>query len=282
MQRVSNSAFVVFFKKLPQLLLAGLIYSAGLSACLAVSISAAWLSGFYNMIIGGLGLIPATLLLPGLVMVVRKYGVEKQFVPVVPTFFKAVRENLKAFILHGFVLYLVVTCSVFAVLYYSSGALASPIYSMVLMIYVLFSCVLFIALFYLPLMSVTYHLRLRDLYKNAIMLVFGTILRNIAALAYAALLFGTAFLAFLSARGVLRWITLGIIALFLPLMLCYGVTAIISKGMQSSVGPFVGVTPVKKGEITEEDIEAAVEVNTEDDYVFVNGKMIRNPNKTNQ
>ena len=55
-----------------------------------------------------------------------------------------------------------------------------------LMIYVLFSCVLFIALFYLPLMSVTYHLRLRDLYKNAIMLVFGTILRNIAALAYAA------------------------------------------------------------------------------------------------
>lgn len=279
MKRFGNSAFAIFFRKFPQLLLAGAIYSAALAAFTALSFLAANLSGFYNIIIIGLGIIPASIFLPGLVMISRKYGVEKQFVPVAKTFFAAVRENYKPFILHGFVIYFIIACSTFAILYYGVGALVSPVYSMVFIIYLLFTMVLTIALFYLPLMSVTYSLRLRDLYKNSILLVFGTILRNIAALAYAILIGAVAFLCFLYTDGVFRYITLGLITLLCPLLICYGTVAIISKGMQANVGPFVGVEPVKKEAVTEEDKNAAQELNSEDDYVFVNGKMIKNPNK---
>ena len=279
MKRFGNSSFAIFFRKFPQLLLAGAIFSAFFSAFTALSFLAANLSGFYNIIIIGLGIIPSALFLPGLVMVSRKYGVEKQFVPVLKTFFASVRENFKPFILHGFVIYFIIACSTFAIMYYGVGALVSSVYSMVLIIYVLFTMVLMVALFYLPLMSVTYSLRLRDLYKNSILLVFGTILRNIGALAYTIFIGGVAFLCFLYTDGVFRYITLALVVLLCPLLICYGTTAIISKGMQENVGPFVGVQPVKKEAVTDDDIIAASELRSDDDYIFVNGKMVKNPNK---
>ena len=80
-----------------------------------------------------------------------------------------------------------------------------------------------------------------------------------------------------SARTAL-W-TLALVVLLCPLLICYGTTAIISKGMQENVGPFVGVQPVKKEAVTEDDIIAASELRSDDDYIFVNGKMVKNPNK---
>ena len=280
MRRFSKSAFAVFFKQLPKLLLAGLLFAAFLDFFMSLSIAAGKISGFYNVIVCGLGLIPASLFLPGLVIVVRKYGVEKKFVPVIPTFFSAVRSNLKQFILHGFVIYLIVACSTFAIIYYGIGALGSSVYSMIFIIYVLFTLVLTIALFYLILMAVTYELRLRDLYKNAILLVFGTILRNICALLYAAAVGAAALLAIVYTSGVWRYIAAAVVSVLCPLLLSYGVTAIISKGMQDNVGPFVGVKPEKKkSEITDEEQELANSISTGGEYVFVNGKMIKNSDK---
>ena len=61
------------------------------------------------------GIIPGMLFYAGLVTVIRKYGIENDYVPVVPTFFRAVKENRKAFLLHGFVVYAVCSCSSFAI-----------------------------------------------------------------------------------------------------------------------------------------------------------------------
>lgn len=280
MRRFSKSAFAVFFKQLPKLLLAGLLFGAFLGFFMSLSIAAGKISGFYNVIVCGLGIVPASLFLPGLVLVVRKYGVEKEFVPVIPTFFAAVRDNIKQFILHGFVIYLIAACSTFAIIYYGLGALSSSVYSMVFIIYVLFTMVLVIALFYLILMAVTYELRLRDLYKNAILLVFGTILRNICALLYALAIGAAALLAIVYTSGVWRYIAAAVVTVLCPLLVSYGATAIISKGMQENVGPFVGVRPEKKeAEITEEEQQIADSISTGGEYVFVNGKMIKNSDK---
>ena len=276
MKRFSQSAFVVFFKQLPRLLAAGALFSAFFAAFTALSILAGWLSGFYNIIVCGLGLIPSALFLPGLIMVVRKYAVEKDFVPVVPTFFAAVRDNWKQFILHGFVIYLIVACSTFAIVYYGIGAQVSPVYSMILIIYVLFTLVLMIMMFYLPVMAVTYELRLRDLYKNSLLLVFGTILRNLCALAYALIIAGVALLAVVYTRGAGRVVALTLVTALCPLLLSYGTVAIIAKGLQANVGPFVGVTPVShREEVTEEERAIADSMLSDGGYAFVNGKMIK-------
>ena len=93
MNNKKQNSFTVFFSRFPALLLAGVIFSAFFAAFMTLSISAAKLSGFDNILVWGLGIIPSSVFLPGLVMVVRKYSVEKNFVPVISTFFKAVREN---------------------------------------------------------------------------------------------------------------------------------------------------------------------------------------------
>lgn len=279
MDKFKNSSFGVFFIKFPSLIAAGLIFSGILAFSLFLSILAGRLTGFNNLIVYSLGLIPATMFLPGLVMIVRKYAVEKSFVPVVSTFFSAVRNNIKQFIFHSFIMYLITACSTFAIIYYGLGSFAGPVFGMVFIIYILFVLILTIAMFYLPLMAVTYELRFRDLYKNSILLVFGTILRNIAALFYAAVLSFLALLFFLYTNGVFRYISLAVIIVLYPLMLCYGVIPLISKGVQENVGHFVGVEAAPKNEVTEEDKAAAMNIRSDGDYVFVNGKMIKNPNK---
>ena len=57
------------------------------------------------------------------------------------------------------------------------------------------------------------------------------------------------------------------------MLITYIEVSMVSKGLIESVGDFVD--PVK------EEVIAAplVTENTEDDYIFVNGRMIKNPNK---
>ena len=164
MNNKKQNSFTVFFSRFPALLLAGVIFSAFFAAFMTLSISAAKLSGFDNILVWGLGIIPSSVFLPGLVMVVRKYSVEKNFVPVISTFFKAVRENFKDFIFHGFVIYLIFASSFFAILYYFTQAQTDIVFAYILVIYILFTAIMILMLFYLPLMAVTYELRYRDLY----------------------------------------------------------------------------------------------------------------------
>ena len=279
MKGFKNTSFALFFRKFPRLFAAGLIFSAFAALFMSLSVFAGIATGFSNSIIYCIGLIPACLFLPGLVTVVRKYLVEKSFVPVVSTFFTAVKENYRQFILHGFVIYFVVSCSAFAMIYYSMGAKMNYAYNVVLIAYALVALVLITAVFYLPLITVTYELRLRDIYKNSFMLVLGALPRNLAALAYAAALSFSALFLYRSAGGAARYTALGFIAALYPLLLCCGVIPLISKGMTDNLGEIKSSDPKPKPVITEEEKETVINMNSNGDYVFVNGKMIKNPNK---
>ena len=272
----SPNAFTVFFKKLPQLLLAGFLFSAPMAACIAAFAAAAVLSGFNNILIWGLGIIPSTLFLPGLVMVIRKYAVEKNFVPVAATFFKAVKENLKPFLIHGLAIYAICACSAFAIMYYYTMAQKDIVYGYIMTIYVLFTAVLTIMLFYVPLMSVTYELKIKDIYKNSLLLVFGKILWNLLTLLMVAVVCASAFFALVFAKGAIFPVAVALVAALCPMLVCYIVISMVSKGMQENVGSFVN--PANENSITDEERLAAAGANTQDEYIFINGKMVKNPN----
>ena len=279
MDGFKNTSFALFFRKFPRLFAAGLIFSAFAALFMSLSVFAGTATGFSNSIIYCLGLIPSCFFLPGLIAVVKKYLVEKSFVPVVNTFFTAVKENFRQFIPHGFVIYFVVSCSAFAMIYYSMGAKMNYAYNVVLIAYAIVALVLITAVFYLPLITVTYELRLRDIYKNSFMLVLGALPRNLAALAYAAALSFSALFLYRSAGGAARYTALGFIAALYPLLLCCGVIPLISKGMTDNLGEIKSSDPKPKPVITEEEKETVINMNSNGDYVFVNGKMIKNPNK---
>lgn len=280
MNSFSNSAFVRFFTRFPKLLLAQLINASFFSAFTALFVLIGYLTGFNNIIVWCLGIIPAMPFFAGLVMVVRKTGIEKKDVPVVSTFFSAVKENFKAFLLHGAVTYAIIACSIFAFIYYFSLLNESLIYGSMLTVYVLFSLILTSMMFYVPIMSVTYELRIRDIYKNSFILVFGNILRNI----FAMLLFIAVSLVFIlwiaAAEGAMLVAAIVAAVIIYPLLSVYGVNAIIAKGLQENVGSFTG-GPAAVPDEFEEKVEKILEqqaiekADSSSDYVFVNGKMIK-------
>lgn len=279
MNQKKQNAFTVFFTKFPQLMLAGAIFSAFFAAFMSLSILAGKLTGFDNILVWGLGLIPSALFLPGLVMVIRKYAIEKSFVPVVPTFFKAVRDNLKDFIFHGFVIYIIFASSFFAILYYYSMAQSDIVFAYVLVIYVLFTAIMILMLFYLPLMAVTYELRWRNLYKNSLLMIFGKVLTNILAFVIVGVLVTAGIFLLVFTDGAGRILSIIFLTAFMPLIISYMVISMISKGMQENVGSFVNVLAAPKNELSDEEKQTVSKANTEDDYIFINGKMIKNPNK---
>ncbi len=285
MNSFSNSAFARFFTEFPKLLLAQLINAVAFAVFTALFVLIGYLTGFNNIIVWCLGIIPSMPFFAGLVMTVRKIGIEKKDVPVAKTFFGTVKENLKAFLLHGVVTYAIMACSIFAFMYYFSLLGSSLAYGSMLTVYVLFSLILTSMMFYVPIMSVTYELKISDIYKNSFILVFGNILKNI----FAMLFFIAVSLGFIlwiaAAEGTMLVIAITVAVLFYPLIATYGVNVIIAKGLQENVGSFTGKDLLVDKEF-EEKVEKIVEqqaverADSSNDYVFVNGKMIKRESNT--
>lgn len=187
--------------------------------------------------------------------------------------------------MHGVVTYAIIACSIFAFMYYFSLLGSSLVYGSMLTVYVLFSLILTSMMFYVPIMSVTYELKISDIYKNSFILVFGNILKNILAM----LFFIAVSLGFIlwiaAAEGAMLVIAITVAVLFYPLIATYGVNVIIAKGLQENVGSFTGKDLLVDKEF-EEKVEKIVEqqaverADSSNDYVFVNGKMIKRESNT--
>lgn len=284
MKRFGNTAFARFFTKFHKLFLANLLFMIPFAASIGIFVLIGYLTGFNNVIIWGLSIIPVFPLYAGLTMVIRKYAIEKIDCNVISVFFNAVKENWKQFLIHGVITYAILACSIFAFVYYGSMANVSLVYASLFSIYALFAVGLLVMMFYVPLMTVTYALRVKDIYKNALLLIFGKIVRNIGALALVALITVPTVIALGLAKGPLLIVTVVAIALFYTLFITYIIISVISKGLQEAVGSFV--EPVKRYIPTEEDIKkeetAVSNANSSDDYIFVNGRMIKNTTKNNK
>lgn len=164
MNSFSNSAFARFFTEFPKLLLAQLINAVAFAVFTALFVLIGYLTGFNNIIVWCLGIIPSMPFLRDLLWRCENRNWKKD-VPVAKTFFGTVKENFKAFLLHGVVTYAIIACSIFAFMYYFSLLGSSLAYGSMLTVYVLFSLILTSMMFYVPIMSVTYELKISDIYK---------------------------------------------------------------------------------------------------------------------
>ena len=259
MKNFNQSSLARFFTRFPKLLFAGLMYSIPFAVFSGIFILISFLSGFNNVILWSLGIIPAMPFYSGLVMVIRKISVEKEDVNVFKTFVQAFRENLKKSIFNGFVAYLIVACSFFAILYYGTLAQTDIVYGSVFTIYIVFSIAMLIMLFYVPLLTI------------------------IVALVLVVIVSFAVFLAVIYAKGAMLVVAVALSVIFYPMIATYIIVSVIAKGVQESVGYFTGdnVQYVLTEEEVQRETEAVENANSDDDYIFVNGRMIKNPAKTN-
>ena len=279
MKKLSQSAFVRFFTKFHRLFLASLLFAIPFAISTGLFVLIAYLTNLNNIIVWGLGIIPSFPFYTGLVMVIRKYAVEKADCDVVKVFFASVKENFKKFLFHGLATYAVASCSVFALMFYGVMAQADMMYGSIFTLYIMFSVMLIAMMFYVPLMTVTYELRLRDIYKNSFLLIFGKILRTLIALVLVAIVSAAAFLAIIFSEGAILAVTATIITLLYPLVTSYIIISVISKGLQDAVGSFTDIPEPAVSDEEEKLIEqqAIESASSTDAYVFVNGKMVKNP-----
>ncbi|MBQ0098850.1 MAG: DUF624 domain-containing protein [Oscillospiraceae bacterium] len=225
----------------------------------------------------------------GVVLVTRDIARGDDYIPVWSLYIEALRNNFLLFMLHGFILYLICALSYFAITFYVSVLSVSWIFYVALFITILIAIFLLFSFYYIPLMTVTFDINLKYIYKNSLLMSFGEIKNNFFATI--ALLISTAIfytiIVFCTNVTVLLFIIGALWGLLVPATCTYVVNYYIYDGMFTMISGRDEKLeeiderikndgkPIDKTEYEDfSDIDVSKLKDT-DDYIFYNGKMIK-------
>lgn len=231
----------------------------------------------------------------GVVMVCRNIARGDSDVPVVKTFLTAIKENFLHFLLHGFIIYIIVTLSTLAITFYVSLLSAGWFFYGLLFFSIVIAVFLLYTIFYIPLMSVTYDLPLRYIYKNSLLMSFGEFKNNFFATVALAIVFGICYTitAFISSPIVLIIILAALWTLIIPATVTFMISFFIYDGMTNIIRNKDDISKelsdsIKKGMDEHEKKKTASQpvkddfsdidissLKDTDDYIFHNGKMVK-------
>lgn len=225
----------------------------------------------------------------GVVKVVRNLVRGDDDFSVVSTFFSGVKENFLPFLLHGVVISIASIVSFLSINLYINLVSQSWIFGALLFFSIIVVLFLFFASLYLPLMTVTFELPLRYIYKNSFLMSYGEIKNNFFALFGLAVLFGILLTVMLVVGNIL-WLVIilaALWALIIPATFTFIYSFFIYDGMFAMVSG-EGKRDLKKSEDKTEDkpekpvVEEAdfstidvSKLKDTDDYIFFNGKMMK-------
>ena len=256
-----------------KIIAAGLLFSLSFALLTGAAALAGRLSGYNNIFVRALGIIFAAPLYAGFVGVVKQSPEDDGSLSVVRLFFASVAKKWKLFSLLGIAAYLVTACSFFAVFYYSVLVGDNPLFIIALAAYSLFAQLLLMALMLTPLFAMDEN-RFRDVIARSFRAVFSNFPRVLLAALSAELLCAAAAAGFWFSGGVLRRLIAAAAFLILP-------TAVTLIDVLF-LSPLVWEKPEREPAPPEEDggerlAELAAE--SDSDYIFINGRMVKNPNK---
>lgn len=222
------------------------------------------------------------------------FGIFKEFV-------SAVKENYKAYIVHGVVAYIAFVGCYHGIVIYNYLASASAVFYVMFFVSLLLALLVLFVLYAAPMMSAFFDLKLKDVYKNSVLMTFGEIKANlfstVGIFAYLAVLSLPVMLFMLMSYvwgDVVSVIVIfAYIALAILLMVPSGVSSIISACLYPDMKRVIsGEAKANLEAIRKEDEEEKLreKADTEPDfsdidkdmlmkstgeYVFYNGKMIK-------
>lgn len=227
----------------------------------------------------------------GVTIVTRNIARGDEKVQVFSTFIKGIKNNFLAFLIHGLVLFIATVLSYLSISFYISliNTPDMPVKWMiwgVLIICILLALVVFYTYFYIPVMTVTYDIKKRYIYKNSILMSFGEAKNNLIATLF--LLVVAAIVAtiiyFSASYSVLFFIISLLLYVFiLPATISYTINFFVYDGMTNLISKKdlkdKDTTKNKKIEIKLEDLDRDTidvsKLKDTDDYIFYNGKMIK-------
>lgn len=282
--------FEIFWRKLSKLIQLNLIFMIPLVIVAAMMVGVFLLPiphfAFFSSLLGPVDLynvyavpFPMVFLAPftaGMAYVTRNFAREEHAF-VWSDFWDAVKSNWKASLLNGLVVYVAYVVLSFSFLFYANRATDNLLFLIPLALIGLIALMVFFAQFYIPVMIVTFDLKLRHIYKNALIFSIMGVVRNFLI----TLLFAAMFVGILFCPASFLFIPFFLMILILFSFISYLCSfATYSLLDQFLIQPFYSRTSaeIKAAEGENFSFEAD-ELDDEDDsdtpkYVYVNGRLI--------
>ena len=170
---------------IPRLVLTNLIFAVPLGGIFALLRTLTVLTGMDYQPAVFVQLLTVFLAFPfyaGVVKVTSKLVMGEEKVPVFRSFLRAVKENFLRFLVHGAVFYLAVVFSWFSIIIYANLLSRSFLFLGTLIVSVLVMLFFLFMFFYLPVMTVTFELPMKYIYKNSFLMSYGELKKNFIAL----------------------------------------------------------------------------------------------------
>lgn len=226
----------------------------------------------------------------GLVLVCRNIARGDEDVRVFADFIKGVKENFRKFLLYGVIASLVVMFSYFSISVYAKLLASSWVFYAMLFVCIIIALAALFMFFYIPVMTVTFDLSVKNIFKNSFLMSFGEIKNNFFALIalVVVLAIGFTIVAFSTNAIVIVVVTMLLFALLLPATCQFVVSFFVYDDMYASIAKRSEKAQMLDKAIIEAKNKQAqtkivedysdVDVSTlkdTDDYIFYKGKMIK-------
>lgn len=297
--------FERYFSNFPRILLANLIFFVPLSIAMSIFYSGYFLLGL-NAPLPTIALVVAlsTLFFPfyaGLVLVCRNIARGDEKVKVFSTFMKGLKENFSKFFLYGFLVSLITVFSYISIFIYSQMLSQMWIFYVALFICILIVVAILFIFFYVPVMSVTFDLSVKNILRNSFLMSFGEIKNNLRALLASVVVLAFCFtlVAFATYDIAIVIITILIFALLLPASVQFVICYYIYDDMYATIAQHDEKSKVINEKITQaqkkRNGESSPVVDTEDysdvdistlkdsdEFIFYKGKMIKQSDLLNK
>lgn len=181
--------FTNLFKGFPKLLLTNVIFAVPFAVFFGIFYAINTLSGLNSNFILLLTIIPLFPFYSGVVQVSAHISQGRLDVSVFQNFVAAVKDNFLRFFIHGIVAYLAVFFSYWSISLYARLGGQNWIFFVLLAISIIIAVFFLFMFFYIPSMTVTFDISMKNIYKNSFLMSFGELKHNIIAVFGLVLLF---------------------------------------------------------------------------------------------
>lgn len=176
-----SKVFGNLFTGFPGLLLTNLIFAVPFAAFFAIFYAINKLTGINSNFILMLTVIPLFPFYAGVVQVTAHISQGRTGINVFQNFFAALKENFLRFLVHGIIAYIAIFFSYWSITLYSGLGAQSWVFYVLLAVSIIIAVLLLFMFFYIPSMTVTFDISMKNIYKNSFLMSFGEFKHNLLA-----------------------------------------------------------------------------------------------------
>ncbi|MDD5796601.1 MAG: DUF624 domain-containing protein [Oscillospiraceae bacterium] len=287
--------FTAYFRNFSKLIFTNVLFAVPALVFSSLCYTLGKALGFLNIITLSVSVIPLMPFFAGVTLVTRNMVRGDENVPVFSTFIRGIKENWLRFLVHGVVMYAAIMMSYFSIVLYYNLANQNSMFYAIMVLCIIISIIFVFTFFNLPLMTVTFDISMKAIYKNCVLMSLGELKSNFLA-ALGVFLLGIFCLSFLILSGSSLWVVI-LTLLFGLFLVPSSMSFIINYAEYKGMMTLLLSKEQKKAELEKEIMyqknpalkkqeearkfrddfaDVIIDDNGNDDeYIFHNGKMVK-------